>query len=698
MSVSGGSDVEVASSAALPPPAQRRRASSAAARELDIMASDPEQRRAGLRSFDTTLAQNDRAIARDTLSQQIDAYNEEIERSAHLVLSDAMKYTKQQYKDARLRGMDEDEASVDWDTKDDENPMTNAKGEACIAIEAPEVSRQLAGVERRGVKRMADGPGCSYGRVAAAGSAGPSAIADRPKGATSTLTRRPSLTEGSVRRLQEDVASSGSATPMSSPAGVQGQKGITRTPPMGQKTFLDEKDAIDSALQAIIEELDGSKRMGIGVLQHLEAAHQKVQDKKLTFTDLPHDFASVKEDLQRVVAACKTERSKIPDAKKEQVPALQDAYTNMLKQKTDAVTKAVALQDHLQHKLKKATSNERSMYQVRRWKKEKMSQALVKGGASAPFAKHSADILTTAAEVVGEGGPAKVALRDRTQDNPIEVQFDTTKVAVWTKDNATVDSHETALWHNIMNMFGPSFGTFLKSKMESVTAELRNHANWPGALGRMTGCWPTALDNILPFDAKDVQSRGAEMWIVGAKMDAMRMRPANVPLPGAPCLIYAAAGPLLIHAVEMKSFLDVGITVADYESHQQTPSGVECMKAGSAIMLCDGDVAYVPAGWHWLLVAMASILSDAKAGEDGDAKSKPKGRVRATAKSQIDDVSKDAYGFAAVANIFSEKLVEPLPANVRLSIRSCNQTHFASKSGRAMWTERGALFDKYFAG
>eukprot|EP00959_Pyramimonas_sp_CCMP1952_P453138 9467748-Pyramimonas_sp.AAC.2 len=212
----------------------------------------------------------------------------------------------------------------------------------------------------------------------------------------------------------------------------------------------------------------------------------------------------------------------------------------------------------------------------------------------------------------------------------------------------------------------------------------------------MTDCWPTALDTILPFDAKDVQSRGAEMWIVGAKMDAMRMHPANVPLPGVPCLIYAAAGPLLIHAVEMKSFLDMGITVADYESHQQTPSGVECMKAGSAIMLCDGDVAYVPAGWHWLLVAMASILSDAKAGEDGDAKSKPKGRVRATAKSQIDDVSKDAYGFAAVANIFSEKLVEPLPANVRGAIRLCNQTHFASKSGRAMWTERGALFDKYF--
>ncbi|CAK0805725.1 unnamed protein product, partial [Prorocentrum cordatum] len=569
MSVSGGSDVEVGPSTAFPPPAQRRRASSTAAsarsspqspvqcfaclqpcaptdhvkkwhgytfhaspcwnpvrsrtriclgkpnglrRELDIMVSDPEQRRAGLLSFGTTLAHTGRAIARDTLSQQIDAYNEEIERSAHLLLSGVMRYTKQQCKDA---------------------------------------------------------------------------------------------------------------------------------------------------------------------------AHQKVQDKKLTLTDLPHDFASVQEDLQRVVAACKTEKSKIPDAKKEQVPALQDAYANMLKQKADAVTKAVALQDHLQPQLKKATSNERSMYQVRRWKKEKMSHALVKEGASAPFAKHFAGIVTTAAGVVGEGGPSKVVLRDRAQDNPIEVQYDTTKVAVWTKDNATVDSQETALWYNIMNMFGPNFETFLKSKMESVTAELRNHANWPGALGRMTDYWPTASDSISPFDAKDVQSRGAEMWIVGAKMDAMRMHPANVPVPGVPCLIYAAAGPLLIHAVEMKSFLDMGIAAAGYESHQQTPSGVQCLKAGSAIMLCDGDVACVPAGWHWSLVAVGSILSDAKAGEDGDAKPKPKGRVSATVKSQIDDTSKDADGFVAVASIFSEKLVESLPANVRGAIRLCNKTHFASKSGRA---------------
>ena len=659
-------------------------------RELEMMAQTPDVWRIEAQSFDTTIPGNDRAQARSKLSTDIDSFSDQLDREAELVINDVMKYTKQQYKDARLRGMDDDEASVDWDTKYEENPTTNTNGDPCIAIDAPEVARSLTGTERHAVKRTSDGS--DRGSVNPGG-ASRGATAGRPKWSAGLLARTPSLTESNVRQHQRGVQDSAAPSPGGASVMASSVKGITRASD-SEQSFLHEKDNIDLAFSRIVNEIGGSKKTGVGVIKHLENAHNKAVEKELNVSDLPSDIATVLGDLQRLVTACKAEQAKIPDAKKEVVPAMREALNHLEKQKTELLAVATNLQTQLQHKYRKATSSERSAYQVTRWKKEKMAQALVKGGAAAHLAKWLAEMVVSRVSG-GEDMAAAPFVRERVQENPSEMDFDLNLMAVFTKDNPAADNQEAALWQSIHQNYDAAFNAFATAKVESVTGELRSHVQWPSAMGRITDCWAAHVDSIAAFDAKDVQTKGAEMWMVGSRMDYMRQQPSAVPLPGTPCLIRCVQGPLLINAIAMKVFLDLGIAATDYQQHLTTPSGGDTLKKSSVAMLMNGDVAYVPAGWHWSIVAMASQLDDLKKGGDGEVpKAKAKGKAKAAAAALA--ASTETFGFAAVATIWSEKLVEALPQNVRTAVAAVNGAHFETKAGRAMWAEREGLFKKYF--
>ena len=661
-------------------------------RELDKMANEPDEWRREAGEFDSTRPDTDRALARDRLSKSIHQYNDEIEREADLTISDTLKYTKRQYKDAAMKGMDSDEASADWDTKYAEAPTVNKKNEPCISLQGPEVVRSLTGTERQSVKRTADeadamsSSGRGLAQQVASRTAAAACYSARVREGLAGKT--PSLTAANLERHQQGVGSDVGSVHSVRTSQQQVDKGCARIPP---KTFLQQKDAIDQALGSIIDELEGSRKE-VGWIKKLESQHTRVQEKNISLADLPHDVPTVIGDLQRLSAACRAERTKIDNAKADEVQSLQEALERLQQQKSDLILQVCTLIEQLTHKFKKETSTSRSEYQRKRWKKDKMSTRLVKGGTTTAMAKWQAELITHAAEVaIAAESSSSFVVCEKVQVNPDDHSFDTAKMAVFTQDCPS-DNQDQTLGASIRLLFDENFKTAVKHKVETMTTELKNHPQWPGALGRVSDCFAQGVEGISAFEAKEATTRGAECWLIGSRMDALRIHPSGVPMPGTPSIIYAESGPLIVHAMAMKEFLDIGIAVNDYTQHQTTPSGLDNIKKSSLCLLWSGDAVYMPAGSYWSVVAASSLIEEKPAPETA-VESAPKAKGKAKASKTVQD---DVFGMAVVVPIYSEKLFGELPMNVKVAVQAVNKEHFDSKTGRAMWRERAELFAKVF--
>ena len=502
--------------------------------------------------------------------------------------------------------------------------------------------------------------------------------------------RQSALTAQNLQRLTDAFSEIGDARSVVSVAsGTAARTAADRQP--ATQPFLKRKADIEATLNGVVLDIDGGRRE-IGVVRKLETLRTKVTEKNVTLDDLPHDVTAVVADLQRVSQLAKTEIGKIPSARVDEVSALEEALVNIQRQKNSVYAQVSTLTEQMEFKVKQAMSAQRSAYQTRRWKKDKMSQAFIKGGSTVPLAKWLAEQIHQAESETPEESVDELVLCVNADMNPDAENFDVTKMTLFTKENCDENSQTQQLWWSIKALLDESAKTYIKDKVAAMKTELTNHEQWPGAMGRITDCFASNLEGITHFGARDSTKKGAECWLLGSRIGALRMHPGGVPIPGTPTIIVAESGPLLIHGIRMKSFLDQGIAVSDYEKHQSTASGQENIKNSTAVLAWTGDSVYVPAGWYWSVIAASTIIEEkAEKPIDVGPKSKAKAKTKATPPS-----SPQTFGMAVVVPIFSPNLWKQTEANERAAIVAVNTQHFQTKQGRAMWTERQEAFDAVY--
>ncbi|CAK0789150.1 unnamed protein product [Prorocentrum cordatum] len=635
-------------------------------RELELMNGDPEKWRCEAMQFDRPHLDSNRLHAREALTKQLADYVLELQRMAELTLTDTAKYTKAQYKKAKLRGMDSDEASADWDSEYAEHPTVNKKGETCIAIEGPEVTRKLEGTERQGVKRglIESAPGTSSWSSGAASSGGDGAS---PASGRTGGKSGASLTEMNIQRLtdafneirEDDVISVVSTR-------ARGSRGARLAPQLQpSQGFLKQKDDIGTTLREIVSSIDGSKKE-IGAIKKLQALHTKAVEKNIGVGGLPHDVSTVIGDLSRVSSLAKGELEKIGPAKVDAVPSLEEALTNIQKQKSTCLEQVQTLTDQLNFKFQKACSEQRSEYQKNRWEKTKIQHMLSKGGFGLNLSKWASEQIHSTDSFSGASTDGMICLCEKAQLNPEDGSFDVAKLALFTGESPNEDCQSHSVWWGMKLLLDDAAKVFIDSKITSMKAEMANHPLWPGAMGGVSDCFAN-VDAVATLGAQSTKEKGSECWLVCARAGVYRIGPQSVPMPGTPSILVAMDKPLLVHAVRMKDFLGQGIAVNNYEQFLATATGADIIKQSTLVIVNPGDSLYVPTAWWWSLTVIAGLRDT------------------------------DTVGMATVVPVYSPSLWGAAQSNEQGAIVALNKAHFDTKKCRAMWDERAAAFGQVFA-
>ncbi|CAK0833336.1 unnamed protein product, partial [Prorocentrum cordatum] len=602
-------------------------------RELELMSGDPEKWRCEAMQFDRARFDSNRLHAREALTKQLADYELELQRKSELTLNDAAKCTKAQYKKAKLRGMDSDEASAEWDSEYAEHPTVNRKGEKCIAIEGPEVTRKLEGAERQGVKRglIESAPGTSSWSSGAASSGGDGAS---PASGRTGGKSGANLTEVNIQRPADAF----------NEIGEDGVVSVVST-----RTRVSRGARLASQLQP-----------SQGFLQQMTSAPR---------------FGSL----------AKGELENIGPAKVDEVPSLEEALTNIQKQRSACFEQVQTLADQLNFKFQEVCSEQRSEYQKNRWGKTKIQHMSSKGGFGLNLSKWASEQIHSTASLSGASTDGVICLCEKAQLNPEGGSFDVAKLALFTGESPNEDCQSHSAWWGMKLLLDDAAKVFIDSKITSMKAEMANHPLRPGAMGRVSDCFAN-VDAVATLGAQNTKEKGSECWLVCARAGVYRIGPQSVPMPGTPSITVAMDKPLLVHAVRMKDFLSQGIAVNNYEQFLATATGADIIKQSTLVIVNPGDSLYVPTAWWWSLTVLAG-LRDTVASDESRAKGPPKAKAKASATAPAP--GQDTVGMATVVPVYSPSLWGTAQSNEQGAIVALNKAHFDTKKGRAMWDERG---------
>ena len=191
--------------------------------------------------------------------------------------------------------------------------------------------------------------------------------------------------------------------------------------------------------------------------------------------------------------------------------------------------------------------------------------------------------------------------------------------------------------------------------------------SWPGAIARLVENPPTFswdLGTDLPHQAE----RGFEPMVICSRRFAWRWGPGTIPFQGLPCIVGALSAGVVIFIGSMGAMLQDGISFRDAHGYFDTPSGhTYAMKSCSVVVLQEGDVLWIPAGY----LVSAIITGSGK-----------------------EAVDPPELGFCWSVPLYNTDLVRDIPPAVRSAIAAYNLEHFQRSDPKKVWEPKAQILQK----